>query len=154
VSSAAKDAAAAAERSPELTSRLGYLLKHAQLRLAELTTAALEPFGLNGRELAVLIVLAEGEPASQQEAARRLGIDRTSMVAFLDTLEEKGLVERRPHAHDRRRNAVELTTAGRETMRAARRAGDEAERRFLAPLSRPAGAALKESLLALVESEG
>lgn len=154
MSSAAKDAAAAADRSPELTSRLGYLLKHAQLRLAQFTTAALEPYGLNGRELAVLIVLAEGEPASQQEAARRLGIDRTSMVAFLDTLEEKGLVARRPHAHDRRRNVVELTTAGLETMRAARHASDEAEGRFLAPLSRPAGAALKETLLALIESEG
>lgn len=153
MSSTAKGAAAAAERSPDLTSRLGYLLKHAQLRLAELTTAALEPFGLNGRELAVLIVLAEGEPASQQEAARRLGIDRTSMVAFLDALEAKGLVERHPHAHDRRRNVVELTAAGRESLRAARRAGDEAERRFLAPLSGPAGAALKEALLALIGAE-
>jgi DNA-binding MarR family transcriptional regulator len=153
VSSAARDAAAA-QRSPQLTSRLGYLLKHAQLRLAELTTAALEPHGVNGRELAVLLVLGEGEPASQQEAAQRLGIDRTSMVAFLDTLQEKGLVERRPHAHDRRRNVVELTTAGRATMRDARRAGDEAERRFLAPLDPAAAAALKRALLSLIDAEG
>lgn len=153
MSSAVRETAAAAERSPELTSRLGYLLKHAQLQLAELTAAALEPYGVNGRELAVLIVLAEGEPASQQEAARRLGIDRTSMVAFLDALAAKGLVERRPHAHDRRRNVVELTASGRETMRAARRASDEAERRFLAPVSQSAAAALKETLLALAGSE-
>jgi len=152
VSSATRDDGAA-DRSPELVSSLGYLLKHAQLRLARLTAAALEPYGLNGRELAVLIVLAEGEPASQQQAARRLGIDRTSMVAFLDALEEKGLVERHSHAHDRRRNVVELTAAGREMTRAARRAGDEAERRFLAPVGRPAGAALKDTLLALIKSD-
>lgn len=142
-----------AERSPELTGRLGYLLKHAQLRLAELTTAALAPHGINGRELAVLLVLAEGEPASQQQAAGRLGVDRTSMVALLDTLEEKGLVERRPHARDRRRNVVELTSAGRGTVRAAKRAGEEAEQRFLAPLSQPQAARLKEALRAVLESE-
>ncbi len=98
----------------------------------------------------MLLVLDEGEPASQQEAARRLGVDRTSMVAFLDALEDKGLVERRPHAHDRRRNVVELTTAGRETMRGARAAGDEAEQRFLAALSPAAAGQLKESLRTVV----
>lgn len=153
MSSKAAAEPAATEPSRELTSRLGYLLKHAQLRLAELTAAALEPYGITGRELAVLLVLSEGEPASQQEAARRLGIDRTSMVAFLDALEEKGLVERHPHAHDRRRNVVELTAAGRETMRGARRAGDEAERRFLAPLSEPVAAQLKTALLTVIRSE-
>ena len=152
MSSVARDRSAAAEASPELTSRLGYLLKHAQLRLAELTAAALEPYGITGRELAVLMVLAEGEPASQQEAARRLGIDRTSMVTFLDTLEAKGLVERHPHAHDRRRNVVELTTAGRGTLRDARRAGDQAEREFLTPVSGPEADRLKDTLLSLVRA--
>lgn len=142
-----------AERSPELTGRLGYLLKHAQLRLAELTAAALAPHGVNGRELAVLLVLAEGEPASQQQAARRLGVDRTSMVALLDTLQDKGLVERHPHAHDRRRNVVDLTSLGRATVRDAKRAGDEAEQRFLAPLSRSDAAQLKASLRAVLQSE-
>ena len=96
----------------EVTSRLGYLLKHAQLQLGELTSAALAPYGLSGRELAVLLSLAGGEPASQQEAAQRLGVDRTTMVALLDALEAKGLVTRHPHAGDRRRNVVELTPAG------------------------------------------
>ena len=52
-----RDLASAAGPPPELAGRLGYLLKHAQLALAELTAAALEPFGLTGRELAGLIVL-------------------------------------------------------------------------------------------------
>ena len=144
---------AESEPSAQLAGRLGYLLKHAQLRLAELTGAALKPYGISGRELAVLLVLDEGEPASQQEAARRLGVDRTSMVAFLDALEAKGLVERHPHAHDRRRNVIELTKAGRETMRGARAAGDEAERGFLAALSPAAATQLKESLRAVLRSE-
>lgn len=153
MSSRNRDEAAATERSAELTGRLGYLLNHARLRLADLTAAALEPYGINGRELTVLLVLAEGEPASQQDAARRLGIDRTSMVTSLDALEAKALVERHPHALDRRRNVVELTALGRQTLREARRAGDEAEQRFLAPLGRPAAQELKAALLALIRSE-
>jgi DNA-binding MarR family transcriptional regulator len=137
---------------PELAGRLGYLLKHAQLRLGELTMAALAPYGINGRELAVLLSLAGGEPASQQEAAHRLGVDRTTMVALLDALEAKGLVTRHPHAGDRRRNVVELTPAGRRTLHAATEASDAAEQRFLGPLTEPAARQLRAALQAIVLS--
>jgi DNA-binding MarR family transcriptional regulator len=135
---------------PELSRRLGYLLKHAQLRLAELSATALTPYGIDGRELAVLLVLAGREPASQQHAAQRLGIDRTTMVALLDTLEGKGLVSRRPHADDRRRNVVELTEAGQRTLRRATEASDAAEREFLAPLGAAAARQLRDSLRVIV----
>lgn len=137
---------------PELTSRLGYLLKHAQLRLSELTGAALEPHGVTGRDLAVLLVLADQEQASQQQAARRLGVDRTTMVALVDGLAHKGLVTRRPHADDRRKNVVELTAAGRTTLKRATQASDDAEGRFLAPLSQSGAEQLKSSLLALIQA--
>ena len=138
------------EPPPELASRLGYLLKHAREQLGALTAAALAPYGLAGRELAVLLVLAGREPASQQEAAGRLGVDRTSMVTLLDALEGKGLVTRHPDAADRRRNVVELTPAGRETLREATRASEAAERRYLAPLSGPATRQLIAALQAIV----
>jgi DNA-binding MarR family transcriptional regulator len=102
--------------------------------MATLNAARLEPFGINGRELAVLTVLADGEPPSQLEAAQRLAIDRTTMVMLLDGLEGKGLVERRADAADRRRNIVVLTSAGGKALRGASRAADEAEAAFLAPL--------------------
>jgi DNA-binding MarR family transcriptional regulator len=139
---------------PELTTRLGYLLKHVQERLREQSSAALAPYGLDGRELAVLVVLASAEPASQQQAAQRLGVDRTTMVGLLDGLEGKGLVTRHPHAADRRRNVVELTAAGRDTFRDAIRASDEAERRFLAPLSQPAAERFREALQQLLAPPG
>ena len=140
--------------APELIDRLGYLLKHAQLRLAELTAEALAPYGVSGRELAVLLVLDGGGPASQLAAAGRLGIDRTTMVAFLDTLEERGLVARRPDPGDRRRNVVVLTAAGQSVLRDATRAGDEAERRFLAPLTGPAADQLRHSLRSVIRADG
>jgi len=136
--------------STDPTRPLYYLLKHAQLRLGELIAAALAPHGLDGRELAVLVVLDGDELASQQQAAARLGIDRTTMVAFLDTLEDKGLVVRRPHAEDRRKNVVELTATGRDTVRAATAAADEAERQFLSQLTNPVRQQLSDALHALL----
>jgi DNA-binding MarR family transcriptional regulator len=117
-----------------LASRLGYLLKHAQQRLAQAAAPVMAPFGIDGRELAVLTVLAAQTPMSQQEAAEELGVDRTTMVALIDALEAKDLVERHRSPHDRRRNIVELTPAGQECLRGAARARDEVEREFLAPL--------------------
>jgi DNA-binding MarR family transcriptional regulator len=137
-------------RTPELTENLVYLLKHAHLRMAELTAAALAPVGIEGRELGVLLALVGHEPKSQQQAAQRLGIDRTTMVALLDALEDKGLVSRHPDAGDRRRNVVELTDAGRDTLRRATEASDNAERAFLTPLSQEAAQHLRNSLRTIV----
>jgi DNA-binding MarR family transcriptional regulator len=137
----------------QLSGRLGFLLKHAQLRLAELSGAALAPYGINGRHLGVLTVLASGELLSQQEAARRLAIDRTTMVALIDELERKRLVTRHPHPDDRRKNVVDLTAAGREVFDRATRASDDAERRFLAPLDDVTARRLKEALRLLVAGE-
>lgn len=113
---------------------LGYLLKHALLRLAGLTEAALAPFGIGARELAVLSALDEDGTLSQQQVAHRLDIDRTTMVSLIDALESKGLVARRAHPEDRRRNIVALTESGTDTRHRAGRALDAAEGTFLGPL--------------------
>jgi DNA-binding MarR family transcriptional regulator len=137
------------EPLPALAGRLGYLMKHAHLRLTDLTSSALAPFGISGRECAVLIAIDDRAPLSQQEVARRLGVDRTTMVALIDDLEHKGLVQRRPDPDDRRKNVVILTEAGHTTLRQARAATEEAERRFLGSLSGAEGAAFTESLRAV-----
>jgi DNA-binding MarR family transcriptional regulator len=133
-----------------VTQRLGYLLKHAQLRFAELNAEAMTPFGINGRLLAVLTVLGDRLPRSQQEVASRLGVDRTSMVLMLDELEQKRLVDRYPSPEDRRKNVVVLTVSGLETLKKAGQAGDEAERRFLTALSETDAATFRRLLITLV----
>lgn len=131
------------------TDHLVPLLKHALTRLNDRMTEALAPYGIDGRELAVLTTLGDDAPLSQQEIAAKLRVDRTTMVALVDGLEEKGLVDRRPHPADRRKNAVEPTPEGRKVLRAARQAGDAAERAFLAPLSPTTVATLRKALAAL-----
>ncbi|MEV6849918.1 MarR family transcriptional regulator [Actinoplanes sp. NPDC051411] len=133
------------------SSRLGYLFKHAQQRMAQLNAAALAPYDINGRELAVLLVLSDHEPPSQQQAADRLGVDRTTMVALLDALETKGLVTRRPQAGDRRRNVVELTPKGQQVLHDATAASDQAERELTSALTKQEARQLRTLLQAIVE---
>jgi DNA-binding MarR family transcriptional regulator len=118
-----------------LHDRLGYLLKHLHLAFSEVHGAALAELQVNGRELAVLVVLGGPDPLSQQDAAGRLGVDRTTMVDLVDGLEQKGLVERRPDATDRRRNIVTLTTEGRRVLRDGSQASATAEQQFLSALN-------------------
>ncbi len=134
------------ELGPQLGARLGYLLKRAFLELEDLHAEHLAPTGVNARELAVMLLLDGHEPESQQQAARRLGVDRTTMVGLLDGLEDKGLVARQADADDRRRNVVGMTEAGQRTLTKARAASDEAERRLLGELSGTEALRLRELL--------
>ena len=118
-----------------LSSRLGYLLKHAQQNFSMSGARALESLGISGRQLAVLVVLDAAEPLSQLDAAKELGVDRTTMVALIDELEDKGLVERRRSPDDRRKNIVELTARGKEILAEGERRHQEAEKAFLADLT-------------------
>jgi DNA-binding MarR family transcriptional regulator len=133
-----------------LADRLTFLLKHAMLGVIAVAEPALDPFGIDGREFGVLLFFADEGSVSQQEAAQRLAIDRTTMVALIDGLEGKGLVERRPDPGDRRRNSVTLTGPGRRVLAGATRSVEDAERRFLAPLAAGDAERLTRMLQALV----
>ena len=137
---------------PQLRTRLGYLLKHAFFELEELHTVHLARCAVNVRELSVLLLLDGREPESQQQAAGRLGIDRTTMVALLDGLEGRGLLARHPDPADRRRNVVALTNAGRRALKDARAASDRAERELLAKLSSTEARQLRALLSRVVPS--
>lgn len=137
---------------PAVARRLAFLFKHAQLHLTELVAPPLEPLGIDGRELAVLSLLADEDALSQQGAAQRLAIDRTTMVALIDELESKDLVERRPHPADRRKNVVAVTREGQAVLRKGTRAVEAAERRFLAPLGDTRSRQLVDALYRLVTS--
>ena len=131
---------------PALSGRLTYLLKRTLVDLEALHERHLDPAGVNARELAVLLFLDGREPESQQQAAAHLGVDRTTMVGLLDSLEGKALVARRPDAEDRRRNVVVLTDAGQAKLLEATKASDAAERELLAPLDDREAAQLRALL--------
>ena len=80
-------------------------------------------------------MVTELEPMTQKALADALGIDRTTMVALLDDLEDKHYVIRQRHPRDRRAFLVHPTGSGRTAKAAAVKILDEQQRRFLAPLT-------------------
>lgn len=138
---------------PALRRRLTYLLKHAFLDLEDIHRELLDPLGITGREFGVLLLLQAREPESQQQAAARLKVDRTTMVALLDGLEAKGLVERHADDEDRRRNVVALTELGQQTLKKAVRASDRAERQLLADLGESERTQLRALLMRIATRE-
>jgi MarR family transcriptional regulator, organic hydroperoxide resistance regulator len=53
------------------------------------------------------------EPRTMSEVANALQCDNSNVTGIVDSLEEKGLVRRRPSEEDRRVKLIELTAAGR-----------------------------------------
>ena len=62
-----------------------------------------------------LMWLTEG-PLSLSGLAEAIGVDAPYATLIVDSLEERGLVERQPDPADRRRKLVSLTPAGREAV--------------------------------------
>jgi DNA-binding MarR family transcriptional regulator len=74
----------------------------------------LRPTGLSPSAFNVLMALHNTEDHTLEpcQLAARLLISRPSVTGLLDTLQAKGLIERLPHADDRRRVLVRLTEKG------------------------------------------
>jgi DNA-binding MarR family transcriptional regulator len=75
------------------------------------------------------------EPLTLSALAAQLTADPPYVTLMVDDLEERGLVERRPHPDDRRAKLVSLTPAGRAAVAQAEQILDEppAALRELAP---------------------
>jgi DNA-binding MarR family transcriptional regulator len=79
----------------------------------------LAPLELEPREFALLRAVDAAEGQSQQAIGERLQIPASRMVAFVDALQARGLLERRHNPLDRRTRALHLTADGRELLATA-----------------------------------
>jgi DNA-binding MarR family transcriptional regulator len=77
-----------------------------------LLTEGFAAAGAHGYHYRLLAALMEFGPASQATLGRRAGIDRSDVVAALNDLAYRGLIERSADHDDRRRNVVTITPAG------------------------------------------
>ena len=110
---------------PPIFIRPAYLLYKAGMYVQKAFDDAFGTVGLNAREFLVL-AFASTEPLSQQDIARRLGIDPTVLVGVVDELEGRRLVERRRDPDDRRRYLLAVTESGAELLVKAERTATEA----------------------------
>ena len=119
---------------PALRRYPGFLMFWIGRRSSARFAEALAPLNLAPPHFGVLNVLHAGEPLSQQELGRNLGIDPSTMVALIDELEARGYVERRRDPGDRRAHALHLTADGRAALTRGRRAAARQQEGLLAGL--------------------
>jgi DNA-binding MarR family transcriptional regulator len=129
---------------------VGFAISSTGYAVARRFKEILAPLELEPREFALLRAVAASEGQSQQAVGARLQIPPSRMVAFVDVLEQRGLLERRQNPSDRRTRALYLTDAGRELLTRAFALAVEHERDLCADLS----ADEREQLLALLQRVG
>src|SRR4051794_19051928 len=106
--------------------RAALLLASAGDFLLEAADETLAPSGLNGRGYTILSILQSDGPGTQQELARLLNKAPAIVVAAVDDLESRGLVQRTRDPADRRRSRVTVTEAGTTALDKADRLADDA----------------------------
>jgi DNA-binding MarR family transcriptional regulator len=93
-----------------------FLLTQIGTNAAQAFAARVAELDLTPPQAGLLRAIATGPGRSQQALAQHLGTPATRLVALVDGLEQRGLVERRRNPDDRRLYAVHLTEAGRRFM--------------------------------------
>jgi|ERR1700722_7393369 DNA-binding MarR family transcriptional regulator len=85
--------------------------------VAQIERPPREAYGLSASAFQTLAILdGAGEPLPGHAIAERLLVTSASMTSLVDTLERRGLVERRPHPTDRRKVLIHLTPAGQRIV--------------------------------------
>jgi len=124
---------------------VGYQLRLAQLAVFRDFEASTAGLGLTPGRFGMLILIEANPGVTQSDLARAVGLDRSTMVAVLDGLEDRGLIERR-QGRDRRTNGLWLTAGGRRLLAQMKRRVAAHEARVAARLTAPERKKLLELL--------
>jgi DNA-binding MarR family transcriptional regulator len=112
-----------------------WLLTQTANHAGRLVADGFSSVGARGYHYRLLATLEEFGPASQAALGRRSGIHLSDMVATINELADRKLVERASDPSDRRRNIISLTAAGKRQLRRLEKQLAECQDELLAPLS-------------------
>jgi DNA-binding MarR family transcriptional regulator len=93
-----------------------YLLSQVGIHSSRLWSERLRPLGVDARQVLLLRHIAAEQGRSQQALGRALDVPASRIVALVDELEERVLVERRRDRNDRRVHALYLTRKGQGVL--------------------------------------
>lgn len=105
-------------------------------------------FEVTPGQFGVLQVIAANPGLTQTALGKTIGIDRSTVVAVIDRLEERGLVVRAASPRDRRSRALRLSEAGERSLKRLKERVRGHERRTAAPL----GPGERERLMELLKN--
>ena len=113
---------------------MGFALSQIGLETARQFGEVVGALDLEPRHFAVLHEVRRDVGQSQQAIGDRLGIPASTMVAIVDHLEARELLERRANASDRRARTLYLTAHGESRLDEALAATSEQEARVCSGL--------------------
>jgi DNA-binding MarR family transcriptional regulator len=97
----------------------------------------LEAHGVSMWGYSVLVALDRSAIRTQAALAEAIGADKTRIIAILDELQDKGLIERVADPEDRRARLLAITKEGRRLKDAVQTEIQRGEERWLGTLSGP-----------------
>ena len=108
-------------------SSLGFLLSQVGIYASRRFAQRIAALDLHPGLFRILNVVEATEGQSQQAIGDAIEVPASRMVALVDELEERGLVERRPDPDDRRVRVLHLTAKGRRLLEQGRKIAAEHE---------------------------
>ncbi|MGD2051295.1 MAG: MarR family winged helix-turn-helix transcriptional regulator [Acidimicrobiia bacterium] len=135
-----------AEHHPSFQDGTGFLLSRLGRLVERAWASLLTRHELTQAQYLALGVLAASGPTGQGRLAQLIAVDPRNVVAVVDSLEARGMVERRASAVDGRRREIHLTAAGRRIQDAVAREAKNEQAAFLAGLGREDQVTLNELL--------
>ncbi|WP_411086467.1 MarR family winged helix-turn-helix transcriptional regulator [Streptomyces sp. 061-3] len=130
-----------------------YLARHVARIGHLLLVDALAEHDLRLPHFAVLTGLSDFGPLAQHDLADRLGLNRSHLVGYLDTVEQRGPI-RRERDPDDRRQRVALTAAGVELQQRLQQLAQDSQRAFLDVLTESGRSTLMELLGRVLRANG
>ena len=131
---------------------LGFRLRMAHTALYRDFSTAMADLNLTQKQCAVLVLLDANPGVSQIEIAAALGMDRASMMALVDRLDQRNLIKRQRSKIDKRRQELRLNALGVKILAEALVLINQHEERFLRKFTRAEQQRLKNDLKRLHES--
>lgn len=127
-------------------SRLTYEMKIIGRCAADFKNERLQQYDLITRQADVILSVFRNPGISQDDLAKAMVLNKSTMTRLLPTLEEKGLIERRVSPTDRRETLNYLTPAGEALVPEIRRINSEWAEYLMAEFSEEEAQAM-EALL-------
>ena len=149
VAKVAKSAATSAEQvdTRYLQSLMGYNARRAALSIIELFLERLAPYGLKPVDFSVMSTIGHNPGVTSRQLCAALNLLPPNLVGLIQSLEARGLIERKPHPHDGRAVGLHATPKGQALMVQAEQTATELETEKTAKLT----PAERKTLVALLQ---